>query len=147
MHIVECTLQRSSWSLVKGLKAPTATRGGAIGAQNFDDLNETDNFKKTTMPATESNFKKFVEVGRVVLLKAGPSAGNIAVIVEIIDHNRKQLEAEAVVEKWQKSSWAQKRAAIQARRTLNDFGRFKVMLAKKARADRVHKALHAAKKA
>ena len=60
---------------------------------------------------------------------------------------KKQVEAEAIVEKWQKSSWAQKRAAVEARRSLNDFGRFKVMLAKKARNDRVHKAIHAAKKA
>ena len=60
---------------------------------------------------------------------------------------RKQLEKEGTVEKWQKSSWAQKRAAVEARRSLNDFGRFKVMIAKKARNDRVHKALHAAKKA
>jgi large subunit ribosomal protein L14e len=53
----------------------------------------------------ESNFKRFVEVGRgearisafhecklmylpVVLLKSGPHAGHIAVIAEIIDHNR-----------------------------------------------------------
>ncbi|KAI9511019.1 ribosomal protein L14-domain-containing protein [Russula earlei] len=36
----------------------------------------------------ESNFNRFVEVGRVVLLKAGRYAGHIAVIVEIIDHNR-----------------------------------------------------------
>ena len=36
----------------------------------------------------ESNFKRFVEVGRVVLLNSGPSSGRIAVIAEIIDHNR-----------------------------------------------------------
>ncbi|KAF8262348.1 60S ribosomal protein L14 [Lactarius quietus] len=36
----------------------------------------------------DSNFTRFVEVGRVVLLKSGPQAGRIAVIVEIIDHNR-----------------------------------------------------------
>ncbi|QRV96214.1 ribosomal protein L14 [Ceratobasidium sp. AG-Ba] len=35
-----------------------------------------------------STFKRFVEVGRVVLLKNGPSEGKIATIVEIIDHNR-----------------------------------------------------------
>ncbi|KAG8863918.1 hypothetical protein FRC20_010461 [Serendipita sp. 405] len=35
-----------------------------------------------------SAFKKFVETGRVVLLKGGPHAGKTAVIVEIIDHNR-----------------------------------------------------------
>ncbi|KDR80685.1 hypothetical protein GALMADRAFT_241066 [Galerina marginata CBS 339.88] len=136
---------------------------------------------------TESNFKRFVEVGRVVLLKSGPSSGNIAVITEIIDHNRaivdgpttsvprqsypfkhltltpfhlpklpraagttvvkKQLEKEAVVERWNKSSWATKRAAIEKRRSLNDFGRFSVMLAKKKRTDVVRKAVAKAKKA
>ncbi|KAL4252745.1 ribosomal protein eL14 family protein [Abortiporus biennis] len=137
--------------------------------------------------STESNFKRFVEVGRVVLLKSGPEAGHIAVISEIIDHNRaiidgpttgvarqpiafrhltltpfklnklpraagtgavkKQIEAEAIVEKWNKSAWAQKRAAIAKRRSLTDFERFTVMLAKKARTDSVRKAVHAAKKA
>ncbi|EED78497.1 60S ribosomal protein L14 [Postia placenta Mad-698-R] len=136
------------------------------------------------MPAQESNFKRFVEVGRVVLLKSGPQAGHIAVIAEIIDHNRaiidgpttgvprqafpyrhltltpfvltklpraagsgvirKQLEKEATVEKWEKSSWAQKRAAVEKRRSLNDFERFCVMVAKKARRDTVRKTLHKA---
>ncbi|KAF8173114.1 ribosomal protein L14-domain-containing protein [Pholiota molesta] len=135
----------------------------------------------------ESNFKRFVEVGRVVLLKSGPSAGRIAVITEIIDHNRamidgpttdvprqsypykhltltplsltklpraagtgvvkKHLEKEATVEKWNKSTWAQKRAAVEKRRSLNDFGRFTVMLAKKQRTDVVRKAVAKAKKA
>jgi large subunit ribosomal protein L14e len=35
-----------------------------------------------------STFKRFVEVGRVVLLKSGPFDGKIATIVEIMDHNR-----------------------------------------------------------
>jgi hypothetical protein len=35
-----------------------------------------------------STFKRFVEVGRVVLVNEGPSAGKLAVIAEIIDHNR-----------------------------------------------------------
>ncbi|KAF8801743.1 hypothetical protein BYT27DRAFT_7215860 [Phlegmacium glaucopus] len=129
----------------------------------------------------ESNFKRFVQVGRVVLLKSGPSAGNIAVITEIIDHNRaiidgpttnvprqsyqfkhltltpfcltkfpraagsgvvkKQLEKEAIVEKWNKSGWATKRAAMEQRKTLNDFARFNVMLAKRQRRDIVRKAV------
>ncbi|CAA7257448.1 unnamed protein product [Cyclocybe aegerita] len=129
----------------------------------------------------DSNFKRFVEVGRVVLLKSGPSAGKIAVISEIIDHNRaiidgpttdvprqsypfkhltltplkivglprgagsgplkKQLEKQAIVEKWSKSGWAQKLVAVEKRRSLNDFDRFKVMLAKKQRRDIVRKAL------
>jgi len=133
----------------------------------------------------QSNFKRFVEVGRVVLLKSGPSAGSIAVIAEIIDHNRaiidgpttnvprqsyqfkhltltplcltklprgagsgivkKQLDKEALVEKWKKSGWATKRAAAEQRRNLNDFGRFNVMLAKKQRRDIARKALAKAK--
>lgn len=39
-------------------------------------------------PQQPSTFKRFVEVGRVVLVNDGPSAGKIAVIAEIIDHNR-----------------------------------------------------------
>ena len=31
---------------------------------------------------------RLVEVGRVVLLQTGPSAGRLATIVEIIDHKR-----------------------------------------------------------
>ncbi|KAH7922917.1 60S ribosomal protein L14, partial [Leucogyrophana mollusca] len=129
----------------------------------------------------DSNFKRFVEVGRVVLLKAGPSAGKIAVIAEIIDHNRaiidgpltdvprqsfpyrhltltplaltklpraagsgvirKQLEKEGTIAKWENSSWAKKRAAVEKRRSLNDFERFGVMLAKKARRDVVRKSV------
>ena len=60
---------------------------------------------------------------------------------------KKQIEAEAIVEKWEKSSWAQKRAAVNKRRSLTDFQRFVVMIAKKQRADRVHKSVRAAKKA
>ena len=41
-----------------------------------------------TLQAQPSTFKRFVEVGRVVLVNEGPSAGKLAVIVEIIDHNR-----------------------------------------------------------
>jgi len=170
----------------------------------------------------ESNFKRFVEVGRgasiihslcitktdlshqlVVLLKAGPYAGKIAVIAEIIDHNRvcrtfhptfsvlippqalidgpttsvprqpfpyrhlsltplaltklpraassgvikKQLEKEGTIEKWDRSAWAQKRAHVEKRRSLNDFERFGVMLAKKARRDTVRRSLAKARKA
>ncbi|KAF8343286.1 60S ribosomal protein L14, partial [Amanita rubescens] len=129
----------------------------------------------------DSNFTRFVEVGRVVFLKSGPSAGKIAVIAEIIDHNRamidgpstgvprqpfpykhlvltplklsklprgagsgvikKQLEKEATLDKWEKSKWTQRRLALEKRRTLNDFGRFQVMLAKKQRRDVVRRKL------
>lgn len=129
----------------------------------------------------ESNFKRLVEVGRVVLINDGPFSGKIAVIAEIIDHNRaiidgpstgvprqafpykhllltpirltklprgagsgviqKLVEQEGVIEKWDKSAWAQKRATKEKRKHLNDFDRFKVMLAKKQRRDHVRKAL------
>jgi len=139
------------------------------------------------MPQEKSTFKRFVEVGRVVLLNAGPTAGKIAVIVEIIDHNRaiidspatgvprqsypyrhltltpltlsklpracgtavvrKRMEEDKTVERWAASAWAKKLEAVKARRALNDFQRFGVMLEKKQRRDRVRKGVKAAKKA
>jgi large subunit ribosomal protein L14e len=54
---------------------------------------------------------------------------------------KKLLEKEQIVQKWNKSRWAQQRAAIEERRSLNDFARFTVMLAKKQRRDSVRKAL------
>ncbi|KIJ91916.1 hypothetical protein K443DRAFT_466897 [Laccaria amethystina LaAM-08-1] len=42
----------------------------------------------TLFSPKESNFKPFVEIGRVALFKSGPFPGKIAVIVEIIDHSR-----------------------------------------------------------
>ncbi|EIN08709.1 60S ribosomal protein L14 [Punctularia strigosozonata HHB-11173 SS5] len=133
----------------------------------------------------QSTFKRFVEVGRVVLVNSGPSAGNVAVIAEIIDHNRAiidgpttgvprqsfrykhltltplvvpglpraagsgvvkaKLEKAGTLEKWEKSAWAQKRAAIAARRKLGDFERFNVMLLKKQRRDTVRKSVKKSK--
>ncbi|KAI8354717.1 60S ribosomal protein L14 [Mortierella sp. GBAus27b] len=37
-------------------------------------------------------FQRVVEVGRVVLINYGPDAGKLAVIVDIIDHNRALVE-------------------------------------------------------
>ena len=54
---------------------------------------------------------------------------------------KKLLEKEATVAKWEKSAWAIKRAAIEKRRSLNDFARFNVMLEKKRRRDAVRKSL------
>lgn len=42
----------------------------------------------TSQVQAPSTFKRFVEVGRVVLVNDGPFAGKLAVIAEIIDHNR-----------------------------------------------------------
>ncbi|BEJ11168.1 hypothetical protein CspHIS471_0105900 [Cutaneotrichosporon sp. HIS471] len=44
------------------------------------------------MSSQPSTFKRFVEVGRVVLVNDGPSAGKLAVIAEIIDHNRALID-------------------------------------------------------
>ena len=60
---------------------------------------------------------------------------------------KKYLEKESIVEKWNKASWAQKRAAVERRRSLDDFASFNVMLAKKQRVDVVQKTLAKAKKA
>ncbi|KAG6381873.1 ribosomal protein L14-domain-containing protein [Boletus reticuloceps] len=116
-----------------------------------------------------------------------PCAGKIAVIAEIIDHNRaiidgpttsvprqafpyrhlsltplrltklprgagsgairRHIEKEGTVTRWENSAWAKKRASIQKRRSLNDFARFEVMLAKKARRDVVRKVVAKAAKA
>ncbi|KAF8491646.1 60S ribosomal protein L14 [Gautieria morchelliformis] len=133
------------------------------------------------MSKSPSTFTRFVEVGRVVLLKSGPCEGKVAVIVEIIDHRRavidgpttgvprqsfpyrhltltpfsvktlprgsrtgivrKYVEKEGVIEKWNKSAWAQKLETTHRRRNINDFGRFSVQLMKKNRRDRVRRAL------
>lgn len=59
----------------------------------------------------------------------------------------KQLTSAGIVEKWNKSAWASKRAATEKRKSLNDFERFKTFVAKKGRRDVVRKSVKAAKKA
>ncbi|KAG9074154.1 hypothetical protein FS749_014310, partial [Ceratobasidium sp. UAMH 11750] len=60
---------------------------------------------------------------------------------------RKYTEKSEVVAKWEKSSWAKKRAGAAKRRTLGDFDRFSVMLLKKQRRDAVNKSLAKSKSA
>lgn len=50
-----------------------------------------------TAMSSEATFKRYVEVGRVVLLNDGPSAGKLATIVEIIDHNRVRALAHSLL--------------------------------------------------
>lgn len=40
------------------------------------------------MSGRQEAFKRYVEVGRVVLINKGESEGKLAVIVEIVDHNK-----------------------------------------------------------
>lgn len=125
-------------------------------------------------------FKRYVEVGRVVLINYGPDEGKLATIVDIVDSNKclidgpsnltgvsrqvisfsrialtdltvkvslnarqKSLTAawkEADTQnKWDASSWAKKLSAKKKRATLNDFDRFKVMVAKKQRSSIIAK--------
>uniref|UniRef100_A0A7S1VK00 KOW domain-containing protein n=1 Tax=Sexangularia sp. CB-2014 TaxID=1486929 RepID=A0A7S1VK00_9EUKA len=46
---------------------------------------------------TNSMFKRFVEVGRLVYIAFGPDAGKIGVIVEIIDLNRILVESPSFI--------------------------------------------------
>ncbi|SCV67519.1 BQ2448_5130 [Microbotryum intermedium] len=47
---------------------------------------------ESSTSSSVATFKRYVEVGRVVLLSEGPQAGKLATIVEIIDHNRALIE-------------------------------------------------------
>ncbi|KAI7870839.1 60S ribosomal protein L14 [Spinellus fusiger] len=40
----------------------------------------------------QGSFKRQVEVGRVVLINYGPDSGKLAVIVDIVDHNRALID-------------------------------------------------------
>lgn len=44
------------------------------------------------MGAPRQSFKRYVQVGRVLLIREGDDAGKLAVIVQIIDHNRALVE-------------------------------------------------------
>merc|ERR1712093_188929 len=126
----------------------------------------------STMSTSQLTFKRYVEVGRVVLVNDGPSSGKLAVIVEIIDHARalidgpetgvprqaiaykkvvltpyvsKVWKASGVQEKWEQSAWAKKRAVQSKRRSLSDFDRFKVQLLKTERRKVVSKEMKKAK--
>mmetsp|Transcript_26317 Transcript_26317/g.43953 ORF Transcript_26317/g.43953 Transcript_26317/m.43953 type:complete len:134 (-) Transcript_26317:227-628(-) len=120
-------------------------------------------------------FKRFVEVGRVVLINYGPDAGKLATIIDVVDQNKclvdgpaditgvtrhviaykrialtdftvkierssTQAEIKAAWEsadtksKWEATSWAKKLSSKKKRADLSDFGRFKVMVAKKQKS-------------
>mmetsp|Transcript_28891 Transcript_28891/g.79311 ORF Transcript_28891/g.79311 Transcript_28891/m.79311 type:complete len:133 (+) Transcript_28891:90-488(+) len=117
-------------------------------------------------------FKRFMEVGRIVLINYGPEEGKLATVVDIVDQNKclidgpaditgvaRQVisytrvaltdltvkieknakkgdikaawESEDILAKWEATSWAKKLASKKKRANLSDFGRFKVMVAKK----------------
>lgn len=125
-------------------------------------------------------FKRYLEVGRVVLINYGKEAGKLATVIDIVDQNKclidgpeditgvsrqvipytrialtdftvkiqqnarqktlKKAWAEAdVLAKWEASSWAKKLANKKKRASLSDFDRFKVMVAKKQKAEIIAK--------
>merc|ERR1719150_396968 len=54
---------------------------------------------------------------------------------------KKELEKDEIMKKWSETSWAKKLAAKKARAEMTDFDRFKLMVAKKKRAQAVKKSL------
>eukprot|EP00558_Chaetoceros_sp_UNC1202_P004636 CAMPEP_0197239124 /NCGR_PEP_ID=MMETSP1429-20130617/5633_1 /TAXON_ID=49237 /ORGANISM="Chaetoceros sp., Strain UNC1202" /LENGTH=134 /DNA_ID=CAMNT_0042698469 /DNA_START=44 /DNA_END=448 /DNA_ORIENTATION=- len=125
-------------------------------------------------------FKRYVEVGRIVLINYGPDAGKLATIIDIVDQNKclvdgpvnltgvarqvipygrialtdftikisrnarqKTLTAawtEADIQgKWDATSWAKKLSSKKKRASLSDFGRFKVMVARKQKSSIIAK--------
>ena len=125
-------------------------------------------------------YKRYVEVGRVVLINYGPEAGKLATIIDIVDQNKclvdgpeditgvsrqvisykrialtdlvvkieknarqkslkKAWEEGETMSKWESSSWAKKLSAKKKRAALSDFGRFKVMVARKQKSEIVAK--------
>ncbi|ELR19468.1 ribosomal protein L14, putative [Acanthamoeba castellanii str. Neff] len=105
-------------------------------------------------------FKRFVEIGRVAVINYGPDAGKLCVIIDVLDQNRaipfkrlaltdlkikiqksprlkslvKAYTEAGIQEKWEATSWAKKIALRKKRAALNDFDRFKIMLAKKEKS-------------
>jgi large subunit ribosomal protein L14e len=132
-----------------------------------------------------SLFKKYVEVGRVVRMHEGRYAGQLGVIVDVIDQSRvllngptmkrhiapfkhivltpivakkvtknarrahlvKALKADNIVEKFNNLDGVKRQAIAKKRRSLSDFDRFKVMVARKHRALKVRQQVNKLKAA
>jgi large subunit ribosomal protein L14e len=130
-------------------------------------------------------FKRYAEVGRVVLVNYGSESGKLATIIDIVDQNKclidgpealtgvsrqvipftrialtdltvkvqrnarqttlqKAWEAGETMKTWDASAWAKKLAAKKKRSSLSDFGRFKVMVARKQKKEIIAKKLASA---
>ncbi|KAL2604849.1 hypothetical protein AAZV13_09G090000 [Glycine max] len=104
-------------------------------------------------------FKRYVEIGRVAQINYDKEYGRLVVIVDVIDQNRALVDAPDMVRSQvnfkrlsltdikidikrvpkkkdlvkameDKSSWGRKLIVRKRRASLNDFDRFKIMLAK-----------------
>jgi large subunit ribosomal protein L14e len=120
-------------------------------------------------------FKRYMEVGRVVLINYGPEAGKLATVIDVVDQNKCLIDGPSditgvsrqvipftrisltdltvkvqrsarqktlikawaegdTLATWDKSSWAKKLKSRKTRAGLNDFDRFKVMVARKQKS-------------
>jgi len=50
---------------------------------------------KVATKSAKPLYTRFVEIGRVVLLRSGPDAGKLATIVDVVDHNRALVDGPA----------------------------------------------------
>ncbi|KAG8477794.1 hypothetical protein CXB51_027778 [Gossypium anomalum] len=112
-------------------------------------------------------FKRHVEIGRVALVNYGKDYGKLVVIVDVVDQNRALVDAPDTIDinrvpkkktlidamekadvknKWRNSSWGRKLIVQKRRASLNDFDRFKLMLAKIKKAGIVRQELAKLKK-
>jgi len=57
-------------------------------------------------------FNRFVEIGRVVLINYGPDHGKLAVIIEVIDHNRVFIDGPANITGVQRQTYNLKRLSL-----------------------------------
>ena len=89
------------------------------------------------MERTQMNFKKLQLTDIKVDIKRSPKKKTLIAAMEAAD----------VKGKWEKSSWGRKLIVQKRRATLNDFDRFKLMLAKIKRAGVVRQELAKLKKA
>ncbi|RAL42194.1 unnamed protein product [Cuscuta campestris] len=88
------------------------------------------------MVRTQINFKRLSLTDIVIDIKRVPKKKNLIAAMEAAD----------VKNKWEKSSWGKKLIVQKRRESLNDFDRFKIMLAKIKKAGVVRQELSKLKK-
>merc|ERR1711879_339664 len=89
----------------------------------------------SAIPPFTMVFKRFVEIGRVAVINYGPDAGKLCVIIDVLDQNRAFIDGPSSITGVQRQAIPFKRLALRKKRAaLNDFDRFKVMLAKKEKS-------------
>ncbi|KVH94261.1 Ribosomal protein L14, partial [Cynara cardunculus var. scolymus] len=125
--------------------------------------------RRSATRISEMPFKRYVEIGRIALVNYGKDYGKLVVIVDVIDQNRIPkpgwifcsrllwlfqftdqssiiITVKYVKNKWESSSWGRKLIVQKKRASLNDFDRFKVMLAKIKKAGVIRQELANLKK-